>query len=138
MAYNCRAPMIFFFNAGDYLKLEPPSHQNEPTKLEPVIVKESLELPLSSVYLGVFLGSKGKHIKPLCSQYGVSMHLGEERQGKRRQFEYISGDTVKVTISCKAGDNADLEGFKEQLLKRANTVNQSRKEHQAHVSTSIP
>ena len=124
---------------GDYHNLEPKSNDTS-GKLEPVVRKECFDLPLSSSYLGVFLGTQGKHIKPLCSQYKVQMHLGEEnvkgqsRRGMRQQYVQSSDDVIKVTVCSKPEDKADVEGFKEQLLKRATAVSESREKHQENVS----
>ena len=112
---------------------------------EPVILKECFDLPLSSSYLGVFLGAGGKHIKSLCNQYKVRMHLGEEsgsesqgggrkRGGRGKQYIHLSGDAIKVTICSKPEDKPDVKRFKEELMKRAETVTKSREKHQENVS----
>ena len=76
------------------------------------------------------------------------MHLGEESgssesqgdglpgkrgRGRRKQYIQSTGDTIKVTVCSKPEDKADVKGFKEQLLKRAKTVTNSREKHQENV-----
>ena len=68
------------------------------------------------------------------------MHLGEEnvkgqsRRGMRQQYVQSSDDVIKVTVCSKPEDKADVEGFKEQLLKRVTTVSKSREKHQENVT----
>ena len=138
-----------FSNTGDYHNLEPKPKDTTFSAPEPVILKECFDLPLSSSYIGVFLGTRGKHIRPLCSQYKVQMHLGEEdggeshgregRRGRGRKKQYIltSGDTIKVTICSKPGDKADVKGFKEELVKRTKAITKSREKHQENVSFTV-
>lgn len=117
--------------AGDYHELEP---QIKLTKPALRVSDESFELPLSSSYIGVFVGSGGKHIKELCSKYRVKVHLGEERGKRRGHYVHLSGDTVKVTVSYKSEDSPDVSGFKEEVLKRAKEVSFSREKHLSCVS----
>ena len=97
------------------------------------VSNESFELPLSSSYIGVFVGSKGKHLKELCSKYRVKVHLGEERKKGRGRYVHLTGDTVKVTVSYESEDNPDVTGLKEEMLKRAKEVSHSREKHLANV-----
>ena len=140
-----RHNFCFFSNTGDYHNLEPKPKDTTSGPPEPVILKECFDLPLLSSYLGVFLGARGKHIKPLCTQYKVQMHLGEEnssesqgggrrRRGRGKQVIQSSGDTIKVTVCFKPEDKSDVKGFKEELVKRAETVTKSREKHQENVS----
>ena len=135
---------------GDYHNLEPKKPKDTTTGTgppEPVILTECFKLPLSSNYLGVFLGAGGKHIKPLCNQYKVQMHLGEEsvsesssqgggrkRGGRGKQYIHLSGDAIKVTVCSKPEDKPDVKRFKEELVKRAEIVTKSREKHQENVS----
>ena len=146
----CRPMQILrsFLKTGDFHNLEPrPKDVTSSGTPEPVILKEHFNLPLSSSYLGVFLGTLGKHVKPLCTQYKVQMHLGEEGDsegqggvGRRRRGrwnqKYIqtSGDTIKVTVCSKPEDKVDVEGFKEEMVKRAKAVTESREKHQKNVN----
>jgi hypothetical protein len=136
----------YFPNTGDYRNLEPkPKDTTISGPPEPVILKECFDLPLSSCHLGVFLGAGGKNIKPLCTQYKVQMHLGEEggsesqgggRRGRSRgkQFIHTTGDTINVTVCSKPEDKADVKGFKEELTKKAKAVTKSREKHQENVN----
>lgn len=99
-------------------------------------MKEKFEIPLSYNYIGVFIGVEGRHMKQLCSKYKASVQLGEKVDGgKRRRPRYIhaTGDTIPVTISHKAEDTVNVNGLKEELLKRAKTVNESREKHLSNV-----
>ena len=120
--------------AGDYHDLEP---QLKLTKPALNVSNESFELPLSASYIGVFVGSEGKHIKELCSKYKVKVHLGEEKGRRRGRYVHLTGDTVKVTVSYKSEDNPDVRGFKEEMLKRAKEVSLSREKHLSDVSINL-
>lgn len=123
---------------GDYHNLEPKSKERPDITPEPVILKECFHLSLSPHYLGVFLGTRGKHVKPRCLKYKVQMHLGEEdgESGRRRQRhrQHGSDGVVKVTVSYKPEDKANVREFKEQLAKRALAVTRSRDKHQENVN----
>lgn len=125
---------MFSIDTGDYGALEPKSKR---VKQEQLTLKEQFELPLSSSHIGVFMGTGGKYMKQLCSQYGVSVHLGEENEGERRKkgprYVFATGDTVKVTVYWSAETKVHIDGFKEELLKRAKVVKQSREQHLSNV-----
>ena len=116
---------------GDYHYLEP---QIKAAKTEPVILKEKFEVALSPSNVGVFVGTGGKYIQELCSKYRVKVHLGEEGSSGKGRGQRLIGDTIKVTVSHKAEDKADVEGLKEAMIKRAKDVNISREKHMENVS----
>lgn len=119
--------------AGDYHDLEPQLKLTKPA----LHVSNTFELPLSSSYIGVFVGSGGKHLKELCSKYKVKVHLGGERRKGRGRYVHLTGDTVKVSISYESNDNPDVNGFKEEMFKRAKEVSLCREKHLANVSSLI-
>lgn len=114
---------------GDYQDLEPQLKLTKPS----LYASNTFELPLSSSYIGVFVGSGGKHLKELCSKYGVKVHLGEERRKGRGRYVHLTGDTVKVTVSYESEDNPDVNGFKEEMLIRAKEVSLRREKHLTNV-----
>lgn len=62
---------------GDYHQLDPPP---SPSAVPPVpVVEEQWELSLSPPFLGVFIGSGGQHIKPLCTEHNVSVYFGKKK-----------------------------------------------------------
>ena len=133
---SCIDPCLCLsITTGNYQRLEP-EPKDASVQLGPVVFKERFELPLSGGHVGLLLGSGGNFIKQLCSKHKVSVHLGEEsKEGpKKRGHTYLSGDTIKVTVSHVPEEKADVEGFKEELMRRATAVNESRKKHTSNVS----
>ena len=127
----------YTIHVGDYSALEPPS---KPDKPEPLKFEEQFEIPLSTNNIGVFMGSGGRYIKEICSKYGVSVRLGEKSQGGRgervphRSYMYATGDKVKVTVNWSGDTKVEIEGFKNELLRRSKVVKEKREQHFASVS----
>lgn len=106
---------------------------------QPLVLKTQMEIPLSSSYLGVFFGSRGKHIKPLCSKHGVAFHFGDQDSQKSNQRssykgkQYIHGTSVKVSIDYLPERGTDIEAVKTMLQKRAELVTKQRTQHENNV-----
>ena len=105
---------------------------------EPVILKIEMELPLSSSHLGVFFGFGGKHIKPLCSKQGVTVHFDSKEQRHHRRLVYggkyhITGDSVKVSMTYLPERQEKVEAIRSMLQKRTELVTEQRTQHEANV-----
>lgn len=113
--------------------MERPKAEQDVTKPGPL--KVEMELPISSTNLGVFFGSNGKHIKPLCSKHNVAIHFTSDSVSRSsyQRKTYIWGESVKVSMEYLPGSGVDVEAVKKLLKERAKLVAEQRKKHAENV-----
>lgn len=150
-----------FLNPPKPRPVTPPTTSDPPLD-NPISFKEEvfyLTIPVSPVtYIGTLIGTNGRHLKALCSQYKIeSIHLGEHplkpkqigsapRRIRRPRNTagmvslFISSPVKVVILFNPANEDISMK-FKDALKERVQKVCQERKKHfetVCKVTTTIP
>ena len=101
------------------------------------IVKEKFEFDFPVRYIGLFVGTRGSHLKSLCDKHRIkNIHFGKENCPARRPaFIHTSPFPVSYEYSVEDGDKAN--GFQKALHNWASVVNKKREKHAEAVSTGL-
>lgn len=83
---------------------------------------EEFSLPMTTTYLGNFIGKDGSYLKPLCQKYNCEIHFSSIDRYRR-----VTAKSVDITVKAQSVSN--LNDVKEDLLQRMKTVVLKRTRH---------